>query len=89
MIDTLKTFDKLIKSGLSEEHAKAITAIFADYSKKISKEFVSAKLITAVGAILFALGGFFGNQMWNMSVKLDELEFKIEKSLSSIEQKLG
>jgi hypothetical protein len=88
-LNTLKTFDKLIKSGFNEEQSRAITEIINETTTNISKEFVSNKLMTALGAILFALGGFLGNQLWVMSVKLDELEFRIEKSLSNIEDKIN
>ena len=89
MIDTLKIYNKLINAGIHKTEAEIITTVLSENTRQLSKEFVSNKLMTAVGAVIFALGGFFANQMWSMSVKLDELEYKIEKTLTSIEEKLS
>lgn len=99
-IDTLKVYEEYVASGIERNQAKAMTnsllqmedrlhVSILNYLKELKSDFASQKLISILGAIIIAIGGFTLAELWSLSKDMEGVNIRIshlEKDISEIKK---
>ena len=80
-VNTLEIYDELMAKGFSEVQARAQTEILENSFKAVYEDFkdtfASNKLITIIGTIIIAIGGFTLNKVWDLSHDIIEVKSRL------------